>query len=55
MNAPSEDFKDLLVSSFTATGLIFKTDLFIGFEPEVNPDRTDSDFVRSSVWCTSSS
>lgn len=36
MNAPSEDFKDLLETSSLATGLVFKTDLFIGFEPEVD-------------------
>jgi hypothetical protein len=34
MNSPSEDFKDILVSSSAATGLIFATDLFVGFEPE---------------------
>ena len=36
MKAPAEDFKELLILSSAATGLVFKTDLFVGFEPEVD-------------------
>lgn len=36
MNSPAEDFKDILILSSSATGLVFKTDLFVGYEPDVN-------------------
>ncbi len=35
MNPPAEDFKDLLLLSSLGTGLVFKTDLFVAFEPDI--------------------
>ena len=36
MNAPAEDFKELLILSSAGTGLVFKTDLFVGYAPDTN-------------------